>query len=67
MNDEQRRNGVIALWLARPVGQRTASDVVSFHRWIGRHHPDLLAPTTGGNPARFLFADLGKHVRSSAG
>lgn len=63
MVDEQRRSEVIALWLARSVSQRTASDVIAFHRWMGQHHPDLLSPSTGGTAARLLFAVLGRHVR----
>ena len=62
--DKQRDEDMIALWLARPVAQRSGSHVIRFHRWIGRHHPNLLARARSERLVpRLLFGVLGKHVR----
>ena len=60
------RRRAITLWLARPKAQRTASDVIPFHRWLAQHRPTLLGSTTGMQAARLLFAVLGKHVGQTA-
>lgn len=66
MDNEQCQNEVITLWLERPMAQRTASDVIPFHRWLAQHRPALLGSTTGTHAARRLFAVLGKHVGQTA-
>ena len=62
MNSEQRRQEVTALWLRRPVAQRTANDVARFVHWLGQYRPELLGPRTACDPVRLLKTDLGRHV-----
>jgi hypothetical protein len=66
MDNKQHQDEVITLWLARPKAQRTASDVIPFHRWLAQHRPTLLGSTTGMQAARLLFAVLGNHVGQTA-
>ena len=62
MDSDQRQQEVTALWLRRPVAQRTANDVGRFLHWLTQHRPDLLGPRSAGDPVRVLKADLGRHV-----
>lgn len=62
MDADQRRSDVTALWLRRPVAQRTANDVARFLHWLAQYRPELLGPRTAGDPVRLLKADLGRHV-----
>jgi hypothetical protein len=60
MKDAERRAQLIPLWLQRPAGKRTETDVLVFYGELTRTRPDLLHGA--GDQYQQLQSDLCGHI-----
>jgi hypothetical protein len=62
LNDDDRRQEVIALWLEHyPPNKRTIQNVMPFYGWLCQHCPELLNARKS-DPCQYLKFELRAHL-----
>jgi hypothetical protein len=61
MPQNERDRRLIKLWLQQPTDRRTMDDVFAFYGRLQQHNPELLPPSSRGDPYQQLKSVLSAH------
>jgi hypothetical protein len=62
MPQNERDRRLIKLWLQQPTDRRTMDDVLAFYGGLQQHNPELLPPSSRGDPYQQMESILSAHI-----